>query len=87
MTSFENHPDLEEEIEKDEYFYTLKKRIYQSAKEGFSLNLVLFLNKIESLEVRNIIVNQVSVCWGLILSTSSENKNFPLMFTFEFKPY
>lgn len=60
MTTIDNHPELAEEIEKDEYFYTLKKRIYQSAKEGFSLNLVLFLNKIESPEVRNIIVNQVS---------------------------
>jgi hypothetical protein len=60
MTSIQNNTEIVEEIEKDEYFYALKKRIYQSAKEGFSLNLVLFLNKIESLEVRNVLVNQVS---------------------------
>lgn len=59
MTTIDNHSELEEEIEKDEYFYTLKKRIYQAAKEGFALNLVLYLNKMESSEVRNIIVNQV----------------------------
>lgn len=60
MTTIESHPELAEEIEKDEYFYTLKKRIYQSAKEGFPLNLVLLLNKIDNSEIRNIIVNQVS---------------------------
>ena len=60
MTTTIDRDVLTEEIEKDEYFYTLKKRIYQSAKEGFSLNIVLLLNKITDAEVRNIIVNQVS---------------------------
>ncbi len=60
MTTIIDRDVLTEEIEKDEYFYTLKKRIYQSAKEGFSLNIVLLLNKITDAEVRNIIVNQVS---------------------------
>jgi hypothetical protein len=61
MTTIDNRQIEAEEIEKDEYFYALKKRIYQSAKEGFSLNLVLWLNRIESSEVRNIIVNQVRI--------------------------
>jgi hypothetical protein len=45
MTTIDNRQIEAEEIEKDEYFYALKKRIYQSAKEGFSLNLVLWLNR------------------------------------------
>lgn len=52
-----------EEYEKDELQLKLdaiKRRIFQAAKEGFSLNLCSHLNKIESTEVRNIIVNQVS---------------------------
>lgn len=60
MTTIADNQELTEEIEKDEYFYALKKRIYQSAKEGFSINIAVFLNKIESPEVRNIIINQVS---------------------------
>lgn len=60
MTSIDIRVESAEEIEKDDYFYALKKRIYQSAKEGYSLNLILFLNKIESAEVKAIVINQVS---------------------------
>jgi hypothetical protein len=52
-----------EEYEKDELqlkFDAIKRRIYQAAKDGFSINLCSHLNKIDSLEVKNIIVNQVS---------------------------
>lgn len=59
MTSIQNQLEILNEIDKDEYFYALKKRIYQSARAGFPLNLALYMNKIESPEVRNIIVNQV----------------------------
>lgn len=46
--------------DKDEYFYSIKKRIYQSAKEGFSLNLQVLISRVESTEVRNVLVNQAS---------------------------
>lgn len=46
--------------DKDEFYYSIKKRIYQSAKEGFSLNLCVCLQKIEDIESRNVLVNQVS---------------------------
>lgn len=61
MTSIDIRVESAEEIEKDDYFYALKKRIYQSAKEGYSLNLVLHLNKIQSAEVKAIVINQVSL--------------------------
>lgn len=48
-----------DEIDKDEYMYSIKKRIYQSAKEGFSLNLALHLSKLESSEIQNVLLNQV----------------------------
>ena len=61
MTSIDIRVESAEEIEQDDYFYALKKRIYQSAKEGFALNLVLHLNKIESAELKAIVINQVSL--------------------------
>jgi hypothetical protein len=60
MTSIQSQSDIAKDLDKDEYFYALKKRIYFASKEGFSLNLALFLNKIESADVRSILVNQVS---------------------------
>lgn len=55
--------------DKDEYFYSIKKRIYQSAKEGFSLNLQVLISRVEATEVRNVLVNQVSDLDGKIFST------------------
>jgi hypothetical protein len=55
-------PSLEavDDPDKDEYFYSFKKRIYQSAKEGFSLNLQVLISRVEQIEVRNVLVNQAS---------------------------
>lgn len=54
------HPlEIADDPDKDEYFYCIKKRVYQSAKEGFSLNLQVFISRVESQEIRNVIVNQV----------------------------
>lgn len=47
-------------IDQDEYFYSIKKKIYQSAKEGFALNLQVLISRVEQPEIRNILVNQVS---------------------------
>lgn len=46
--------------DKDEYFYSIKKRIYQSAKEGFSLNLQVLISRVEPIEARSVLVNQAS---------------------------
>lgn len=46
--------------DKDEYFYSIKKRIYQSAKEGFSLNLQVLISRVDPIEARNVLVNQAS---------------------------
>lgn len=46
--------------DKDEFYYSIKKKIYQSAKEGFAINLCVSLNKIDDIESRNVLVNQVS---------------------------
>jgi hypothetical protein len=55
------HPlEAADDPDKDEYFYSIKKRIYQSAKEGFSLNLCVLLSRVESAEVRSVLVNQAS---------------------------
>lgn len=46
--------------DKDEYFYSIKKRIYQSAKEGYSLNVQVLISKVEPVEARSVLVNQAS---------------------------
>lgn len=46
--------------DKDEFYYSIKKRIYQSAKEGFSINLQVLVSRVESDEARNVLVNQAS---------------------------
>jgi hypothetical protein len=54
------HPlEIADDPDKDEYFYSIKKRVYQSAKEGFSLNLQVQLSRVESQEIKNVLVNQV----------------------------
>lgn len=58
------------DLDKDEYFYSIKKRIYQSAKEGFSLNLQVLISRVESVEIRNVLVNQVSLTLNSDLSSS-----------------
>lgn len=56
-----SQPETAVDLDKDEYFYSIKKRIYQSAKEGFALNLhTLLISRVESNDIRNILVNQVS---------------------------
>jgi hypothetical protein len=47
--------------DKDEYYYLIKKRIYQASKDGFSVSLQNILNRVESMEIRNVLVNQVSL--------------------------
>ena len=61
MTSIQNQLDLLSEIDKDEYFYGLKKKIYAASKSGFALNLATLLNKITNPDIRNILVNQVII--------------------------
>jgi hypothetical protein len=61
MTSIQNQSDLLSEIDKDEYFYGLKKKIYAASKSGFALNLATLLNKIDNPDIRNILVNQVPI--------------------------
>lgn len=46
--------------DKDEFYYSIKKKIYQSAKEGFAINLCVCLQNVGDLESRNVLVNQVS---------------------------
>lgn len=58
MTTIQSPADIIYDLDKDEYFYSLKKRIYHSAKDGYALNLALLLNKLESLEIRKTLVNQ-----------------------------
>jgi hypothetical protein len=61
MNVTSSHPlESADDPDKDEYFYSIKKRIYQSAKEGFSLNLQVLISRVESTEVRNVLVNQAS---------------------------
>lgn len=49
-----------EETDKDEFYYSIKKRIYYSCRDGFSLNLCSYLNAIETAEIRNVLINQAS---------------------------
>lgn len=49
-----------DDLDKDEYFYAIKKRLYQSAKEGFALNLQVLISRVDSIEIKNVLVNQVS---------------------------
>lgn len=58
MTSIASE-SLTEKIDKDEFYYGLKKRIYYAAKSGFSLNLATLLNKVDNADIRNVLVNQV----------------------------
>ena len=52
--------EIADDPDKDEYFYSIKKRIYQSAKEGYAINLIALVSRVESTEIRNVLVNQVS---------------------------
>jgi hypothetical protein len=61
MTQIYSRRDLSEDTsDNEEKFYAIKKRIYQAAKDGFSINMMLHLKKIESQEVRNVLINQVN---------------------------
>lgn len=61
--------EASDDPDKDEYFYSIKKRIYQSAKEGYSLNLQVLISRVEATEVRNVLVNQASDLVVEIFST------------------
>ena len=54
-------PPLEavDDPDKDGYFHSIKKRIYQSAKEGFALNLQVLMSRVDTHESRNVLINQV----------------------------
>lgn len=43
----------------DEFYYSIKKRVYLAARDGFELLIPSLLNTIPSEEVRNVLVNQV----------------------------
>ncbi|KAG5677884.1 hypothetical protein PVAND_007601 [Polypedilum vanderplanki] len=58
MTNIQSQSDIIKELDKDEYFYSLKKRIFLHAKDGFSLNIISLLNKIDSVEIKTVLVNQ-----------------------------
>lgn len=50
-----------EDPDKDEYFYSIKKKIYASAKEGFALNLQVLISKVDPANnQRTVLVNQAS---------------------------
>lgn len=51
--------EIADDPDKDEYFYSIKKRIYQSAKEGYAINLIALVSRVDSTEIRNVLVNQV----------------------------
>lgn len=71
------HPlEAVDDLDKDEYFYSIKKRIYQSAKEGFSLNLQVLISRVESVEIRNVLVNQVSLSSDLSSRIARKNGKF-----------
>lgn len=74
--------DCPEETDKDEFYYSIKKRIYYSCRDGFSLNLCSYLNAIETPEIRNVLINQASTNKEINLELnkkkqSSGNGNFP----------
>lgn len=61
MNVTSTHPlEAADDLDKDEYFYAIKKRIYQSAKEGFSLNLQVIISRVDATDIRNVLVNQAS---------------------------
>lgn len=60
-------------IDRDEFLYSIKKRIYLQAKEGFAINLQVLISRVESQEIRNVLVNQVS--YGKF-SISLNTRNF-----------
>lgn len=77
MNETSSYPlEAPDDLDKDEFFYSIKRRIYQSAKEGFSLNLQVLISRIESAEIRNVVVNQASqICvWKL---SYVRMENFP----------
>lgn len=45
--------------DKDEYYYLIKKRIYQAAKDGHSLSLQNILNRVDDVGIKTVLVNQV----------------------------
>lgn len=47
-------------IDKDEFLHSIKKRIYLQAKEGFAINLQVLISRVESDEIRNVLINRVS---------------------------
>lgn len=84
-----NPLEAADDPDKDEYYYSIKKRIYQSAKEGFSLNLQVLISRVDSAEVRNVLVNQASKSfpgksdkeWKIFrIITERKTRNFPQVF-------
>jgi hypothetical protein len=61
MNSSNAQMEVIDDPDKDEYYYLIKKRIYQASKDGFSVSLQNILNRVDSMEIRNVLVNQVSV--------------------------
>lgn len=80
MNVTSTHPlEAADDPDKDEYFYTIKKRIYQSAREGYSLHLQSITNNVDSTEIRNVLVNQASRSiqeWKIFLFIAEKTRNF-----------
>lgn len=45
--------------DKDEYYYVIKKRIYQAAKDGYSVSLQNIINRVDDVAIKTVLVNQV----------------------------
>lgn len=49
-----------EDPDKDEYYYLIKKRIYQASKDGFSMSLQNIINRVDDVSIKTVLVNQAS---------------------------
>lgn len=58
--------EADDVIDKDEVLYSIKKRIYLQAKEGFAINLQVLISQVASHEIRNVLVNQVSGTFAIM---------------------
>lgn len=59
VNSVANQLEVLPDPDKDEYYYLIKKRIYQAAKDGHSLALQTILNRVDDVGIKTVLVNQV----------------------------
>lgn len=48
-----------DDTDKDEYYYFIKRGIYQACKDGFSMSLQNIINHVDDVAIKTILVNQV----------------------------